>query len=221
MRILLVEDEPGISSFVSKAVKAEGYSIDVSATAQQGLFWAKTNDYDLAILDIMLPDGNGLDICKEIRKIKPQLPVLILTVRESTTDKVTAFDAGADDYLTKPFAVEELLARVRALLRRQDIYVGDILTVGDIKLDVRRQKAYRRGKLVELRTKELALLEYLMRNQGAALSRTMLLEHVWDMNIDPFTNTVDVHIRALRRKLGDPNGHIIKTIYGRGYTIGE
>ena len=219
MRILLIEDEPGIASFVAKAARADGYCMDHTTSADEGAFLAKTNDYDLLITDVNLGEGDGLAVCRDVRAVKPHLPILVLTVRQDTADKVTAFDAGADDYLTKPFAVEELMARVRSLFRREKTFINDVLAISDIVLDSRRQTINRGGKLVTLRTKEFAVLEYLMRHPGIVISRTMLLEHVWDMNTDPFTNTVDVHIRSLRRKINDRAGRLVQTIYGRGYKI--
>lgn len=219
MRILLVEDEEEIAAFIVKALKSEGYSVDRTPSGKKGVFWAKTNDYDLIILDIMLPDINGFSVCKEIRQVKKKIPILMLTVKSEINDKVKAFDIGADDYLTKPFAIEELLVRIKALFRRPQNILQDIYRIKDLVIDVRKHIVTKNGETVELRPKEFSLLEYLLRNQGTVLSRSMLLEHVWDMNTDPFTNTVDVHIRSLRQKLDDPKGKIIETVHGKGYKI--
>ncbi len=219
MRVLMVEDELDIAGFMLKALKAEGYSIDHATTGKQAIFWAKTNDYDMVLLDVQLPDMLGYDICAAIRQAKPTIPIVMTTVRSELPDKLEAFEKGADDYLVKPFMLEELFARMNAILRRPQTAPQDVLQVGDITLDNRKHTVSRGSQAVELRVKEFALLEYMMRNPDAVLTRGTLLEHVWDMNIDPFTNTVDVHIRALRKKLNDPKGRLIQTVHGRGYKI--
>ncbi|MFA5076651.1 MAG: response regulator transcription factor [Patescibacteria group bacterium] len=221
MRVLLIEDEEGIASFIKKALKAEGFCVDTTPSAEKGLFWGKTNDYDLAILDIMLPDGDGLEVCKELRAVKKNIPILMLTVKNEIQDKVQALNLGADDYLTKPFALEELVARIRAVMRRPQEVKTEIFKYKDLVLDAKKHSLVYGNKKISLRTKEFALLEYLMRNLGVVISRSMILEHVWDMNADPFTNTVDVHIRALRKKLNDPAGQLVRTVHGKGYKVGE
>ncbi|MFA6534337.1 MAG: response regulator transcription factor [Patescibacteria group bacterium] len=219
MRILLVEDEPDVAAFVIRALKNAGYSVDTTPSAEQGVFLGKTNEYDVIILDVMLPDGEGFDVCREIRTVKKKVPILMLTVKSEVKDKIKAFDLGADDYLIKPFALEELIARLHALLRRPQVVIEEVYHFGDIVVDTKKGIATKAGQIIDFRTKEFALLEYLLRNRGIVLTRSMLLEHVWDMNIDPFTNTVDVHIRSVRRKLGDEEGKIIETVHGKGYRI--
>lgn len=220
MRVLLVEDELEIAAFIIKALKPEGYSVDTTPSGKKGIFMAQTNDYDIALLDVMLPDIEGFEVCREIRKEKKKLPIMMLTVKSEVKDKVAAFDLGADDYLTKPFALEELRVRMKALLRRPAVIQEEVYHIDDLVIDTKKRLVTLGGEPVELRTKEFALLEYLLRNRGIVLSRSMILEHVWDMNTDPFTNTVDVHIRSLRRKLNDENDKIIETIHGKGYKIG-
>ncbi len=219
MRVLLVEDEEDIAAFIVKALRSESYSIDVTPSGKKGSFLGKVNDYDIIILDIMLPDCEGFDVCREIRKKKKKVPILMLTVKSEIKDKVKAFDLGADDYLVKPFALEELLVRMRALLRRPQVPQEEIYRINGIILDTKQKIVTKNGKKLDLRTKEYSLLEYMMRNRGIVLTRSMMLEHVWDMNIDPFTNTVDVHIRSLRRKLDDQEGRLIQTVHGVGYKI--
>ncbi len=219
MRVLLIEDEPEIASFVVKALKNWGYSVDTTTSGKKGIFWAKTNEYDFIISDVMLPDTDGFNVCQEIRKVKEKVPIMMLTVKSEVKDKVQAFDLGADDYLVKPFALEELQVRKRAVLRRPEIVVKEVYEIKDIVLDTKRHIATRADKKLDLRIKEFALLEYLMRNRGIVQSRSMILEHVWDMNTDPFTNTIDVHIRSLRRRIKDEKGKIVKTVHGMGYVV--
>jgi len=221
MRVLLVEDEEGISNFIKRYLRPLGYSLDITPSGKKGIFLGRTNDYDIIMLDVMLPDVDGFEVCQQIREVKKKVPILMLTVKSEVKDKVKAFNLGADDYLIKPFALEELSVRLRALLRRPQVIKDDILKYKDLVLDVNKRIATKGDKELELRTKEFSLLEYLLRNPGTVLSRSMMLEHVWDMNVDPFTNTVDVHIRSLRRKLSDPDGYIIKTVHGIGYKIGD
>lgn len=221
MRILLLEDEKQIADFVINALRAKGYAVDHTIYGKEAAYLAKVNDYDLAILDFMLPDTDGLEVCKEIRQVKKAVPILMFSVIDDVKKKVATFEGGADDYLTKPFAVEELLVRVQALLRRGHMVHDDVITCRHITIDTKRQLVTSHGKPLDLRLKEYALLEYMMRNQGTVLSRAMLLEHVWDMNIDPFTNTIDVHIRALRKKLGDDDAKFIRTVHGAGYKLSE
>jgi len=220
MRVLIVEDEAEIASFIKKGLEAEGYSVDAAGDGKKGLDLARINDYDLIVLDIMLPEKDGLEVCRELRKEKTNVLVLILSVKSDSSVKVEALDAGADDYLTKPFSFEELLARIRALQRRGKTIMGPKLKVEDLEMDTAAHKVFRAGKLINLSKKEFSLLEYLMRNQGVVLTRAMILEHVWDMNADPFTNTVDVHIMELRDKIDE--GHrkkFIQTVRGTGYKI--
>jgi DNA-binding response OmpR family regulator len=220
MRVLIVEDENEIASFIKKGLEAAYFVVDVALDGENGLWLARTNDYDAVILDIKLPKMDGLEVCRELRKEKKDVPIIMLTVKNDTETKVECLNTGADDYLTKPFSFEELLARIRALLRREKNIKGDKFKIHDLELDTMSHKVIRAGKLVNLSKKEFALLEYFMRNPGTVLTRSMILEHVWDMNADPFTNTVDVHIKFLREKIN--KGHrekLINTVHGCGYVI--
>lgn len=222
MRILVIEDELKIANFIKRGLKEEGYSVDVANDGEHGHFLATTEQYDLIILDLMIPKIDGLIICKMLRKEKMTIPILILTAKDMVKDKVVGLDSGADDYLTKPFAFEELLARIRSLLRKKDTQVAAKLQVGDLVLDLLSHKVARGGKEIELTTKEYALLEYLMRNTGTVITRTMISEHVWDINFDTLTNVIDVYINYLRNKID--KGHktkLLHTIRGRGYIIKE
>ena len=218
MRILVIEDEKGIASFIKKGLEAEYFAVDDTPDGEKGLWQARTNEYDAVVLDIMLPGKNGIEICGELRKEKQEVPIIMLTVKNDLETKVQAFNSGADDYLTKPFAIEELSARLRALLRREKNIKGDTFKVGDLELDTITHTVTRGGKSIDLSKKQFVLLEYFMRNPKVVLTRSMILEHVWDMNADPFTNTVDVHIKFLREKIN--SGHkekFIQTVRSCGY----
>ncbi len=222
MRILLVEDEKKISDFIKRGLKEEGYAVDTASEGVQGYFLAKTNEYDLILLDIMIPKMDGVTLCKKLREDKVIIPVIMLTAKDTVSDKVKGLDAGADDYLTKPFAFEELLARIRAILRKKTDQKTTRLQVSDLVLDLQTHKASRGSQEIELTTKEYSLLEYLMRNEGAVVTRTMISEHVWDIDFDTFTNVIDVYINYLRNKID--TGHkkkLIHTIRGRGYILKE
>jgi len=221
MRILVVEDEEKIANFIKRGLKEEEYAIDIAYDGEQGHFLATTEVYDLVVLDLMLPKIDGLTLCRKLKEEKNTAPILMLTAKDSVKDKVAGLDSGADDYLTKPFAFEEFLARVRALLRKgkpQQIK----LKVADLELDLLSHKVTRAGKEIELTTKEYALLGYFMRNAGTVVTRTMLSEHVWDISFDSFTNVIDVYINYLRNKI-DQNfkKKLIHTIRGRGYILKE
>lgn len=221
MRILLIEDEKDIADFILQGLRADRFAVDWAATGSQGLSWGKVNPYDLAIMDIKLPNGeNGLNICKALRGKGKTFPIIILSVAHDTSTKIDALNLGADDYLTKPFSLAELLARVRALLRREKKIEGPKLGIGDLTMDVNAHIVMRGKKKIHLNRKEFSLLEYLLRNPGTTLTRNMILDHVWDMSADPLTNTVDVHIRFLRRKIDEGRRKkLLKTVHGYGYKI--
>jgi len=222
MKILVVEDEVRVAQFIQKGLKEEGHAVDVSYDGEDGGFLAEVNDYDLIILDLMLPKKNGLQTCKEIRDHGVNTPVLMLTARDSVEDKVRGLDAGADDYLAKPFAFEELLARVRALLRRQSESKTPTLKIADLELDPMSRQVSRSGKPIRLTTKEYALLEYLLRNPKKVLSRTLIGEHVWDMNFDPESNVIDVYVSHLRTKVDKGfEPPLIHTLRGQGYILSD
>jgi DNA-binding response OmpR family regulator len=220
MRILLIEDESRVSSFVARGLSAERYAVDVARDGSSGIDYSQSYHYDLIILDLMLPKINGSEVLKRIRRKDTNVPVLVLTARDSIQDKVEIFEAGADDYLTKPFAFAELLVRVKALLRRGPVSRASVIHVDDLELDRLSQQVKRSGKRVELTSKEYALLEYLMSNAGRVLSRTMIIEHVWDQSFDGITNIVDVYVRHLRTKIDDGHSHkLIRTMRGVGYSV--
>lgn len=222
MRILLVEDDRKVAGFIQKGLQEEGYAVDVCADGEDGAHWAVENEYDLVILDVMLPLKNGLEICALMRSKNIGTPVLMLTARDSSEDIVRGLDSGADDYLTKPFSFEVLLARVRALLRRTQEYRAPTLRVADLELDPSTRRVSRGGREVRLTGKEYALLEYFMRNPGVVLSESRIIEHVWDMNYDSMGNTVNVYIHHLRGKIDRNEGkNLIHTIRGSGYLLGE
>jgi len=221
MRILIVEDEKEIANFLKKGLEAEHFAVDHAEDGEKGSLLAHTNEYDLVILDIRLPKKDGLTLCKELREHGKKYPIIMLSVESSTVSKIDALNSGADDYLTKPFSFEELLARLRALLRRQkDVMNEPVINIEDLRMDTLGHVVTRAGKEIKLSRKEFSLLEYMMRNCGSLLTRTMILEHVWDMNTDPFTNTVDVHIRLLREKIDKNHKRkLIHTIHGFGYKL--
>jgi DNA-binding response OmpR family regulator len=222
MRILIVEDEKKLCELIERALKAERYAVDTAADGQTGWALASAYDYDLVVLDLMLPGLSGGDILERIRRRNQQVPILILTAREATEEKVRNFEAGADDYLTKPFAFAELLMRVKALLRRGPVSRSSVLRVGDLEVDRLSQHVKRGGKRIELTPKEYALLEYLATSPGRVFSRTMIIEHVWDQSFEGLTNIVDVYVRHLRSKVDDPfPTKLIRTVRGVGYGLGD
>ena len=220
MRILVVEDDDALAAFVKKGLEAEHHAVDVSRDGEQALGFALGFDYDLVILDLTLPRMDGVSILQRIRATKAHLPILILTARQRVEDRVRCLDNGADDYVSKPFSFAELSARVRALLRRGRLPAESILRVEDLHLDRIQRKVTRGGRPIELTSKEFALLEYLMRNAGRRVTRTMIIEHVWNATFDSTTNLVDVYINYLRRKVDDgASSKLIHTIRGVGYEL--
>ncbi len=220
MRILVIEDEKKVASFIKRGLEEAGYSVDIAADGEEGLYLAEIDDYDLIILDLILPRKSGLDVCKELREQRISIPILILSARDSVEDKVTGLDMGADDYLTKPFAFSELLARVRALLRRGETMTPVKLQVADLVMDTVTHEVTRAGKEIKLTGKEYSLLEYFMMNPGKVLTRTMLSEHVWDYTFDTFSNVIDVYINYLRNKVDKEfKPRLINTVRGVGYVM--
>lgn len=220
MRILVIEDEKKISGFIKRGLKEEGYAVDAAFDGEEGYNLAKSSDYDLIILDLMLPKLDGLSVCRKLREDKINTSIIILTAKDKVPDKVTGLDSGADDYLTKPFAFEELLARIRNLLKKKNAKDSSSLKARDLIMDLLSHKVKRAGKEIVLTGKEFALLEYLLRNNGVVLTRTMISEHVWDINFDTFSNTVDVYINHLRAKVDTGfTDKIIHTVRGRGYIL--
>lgn len=222
MRILVAEDDQPVASFLKKGLEAEHYAVDVVPDGQEALYMAEEYDYDLVLLDLILPKMDGLQVLRQIRNRKKNLPVLVLTGRARIEDRVKGLDLGADDYMVKPFAFRELTARVRALLRRGDIPVEFKLQVDDLEMNLVERIVRRGERRLELTPKEFSLLEYLMRNQGRAVSRAMIIEHVWNFSFDTMTNVVDVYINYLRKKVDDgAEKRLIQTVRGVGYLIGN
>ncbi len=219
MRILVVEDEPKTAGYIKKGLGEQGYIVDIATNGIEGEEMAMNNPYDFILLDIMLPGKDGWDVLRSIRK-KHATPVLCLTARDAIADRVAGLELGADDYLIKPFAFSELLARMRSILRRGAKTFDDVARIADLEIDLVRHKVMRAGQRIELTAKEFALLEYFARHQGEVLSRTLLAEHVWDMNFDSDTNVVDVAVRRLRVKIDDPFPvKLIRTIRSVGYVM--
>jgi two-component system copper resistance phosphate regulon response regulator CusR len=222
MRLLLIEDERKVADFIARGLRAERLAVDVAYDGPSGYEMAAGVDYDLVILDLMLPGLNGTELLRRLRRQGRNAAVLVLTARDATRDKVENFEAGADDYLTKPFAFAELKVRVKALLRRQPADRTNVLRVADLELDRLAQQVRRAGKRIELTPKEYGLLEYLAAHPGRVLSRTMIIEHVWDESFEGLTNIVDVYVRHLRTKVDDPfPTKLIRTVRGVGYSLGE
>ncbi len=220
MRILVVEDERKVAAFVRQALAEEGHSVDVAHDGDTGWELAEAGDYDLVVLDIMLPRRDGLSLVRGLRDAGRTTPVLVLSARGAVEARVQGLDAGADDYLAKPFAIEELLARVRALLRRAAGGTPGVLRVADLSLDPRTRRARRGGREIELTAREYALLDYFMRNPGRVLTRAMIAQHVWDLDFDPSSNVIDVYVNYLRHKLDAPfPTKLIHTVRGVGYVL--
>ena len=220
MRILVIEDDPKLAELLARSLREQAYAVDVAGDGETALVNAAVTPYDALVLDVTLPGRNGLEICRELRARGSRVPVLMLTARDAVRDRVTGLDAGADDYVTKPFAIEELLARLRALMRRGPEMLPSTITVGDLIVDTRSQTASRGGARLSLTSKEYAMLEHLARNAGRVIGRAELCEHVWDENHDPFSNAIEVYINRLRRKIdeGAPT-RLIHTRRGAGYLL--
>jgi len=221
MRLLLIEDEEKVANFVQRGLAAERFAVDIARDGVAGLELAQSYDYDLVILDLLLPALDGTEVLRKIRRSDSQVPILILTARDGVQDKVTHFEAGADDYLTKPFSFAELLARIQALIRRANHESEPTcLIVGELSIDLLRREVIRSGTKIDLQPREFALLEYLMRNDGRVVSKTMIVEHVWGYGFDPLTNIVDVVISRLRNKVDrDFDQKLIHTFRGVGYAL--
>jgi DNA-binding response OmpR family regulator len=221
MRILIAEDDSRIARFVARGLREQAYAVDVATTGEEALDRAAINTYDLAILDVMIPPPDGFEVCRRLRKSGLRFPILMLTARDTTDDRVRGLDTGADDYLTKPFEFRELLARLRALLRRSGELRPNRLEVEDLVLDTAAQRAARGGRQISLTTKEYALLEYLARNVGRVVGREEISEHVWDETFDPFSNTIEVYMNRLRHKIDEHEPKaLIHTRRGAGYMLG-
>ncbi len=220
MRILIVEDDPDLTGFIQKGLREERYAVDRAQEGEEGLLMASTTPYDLIILDVMLPKLDGLTVCRRLRIAGNKIPILLLTARGAVEDRVAGLNMGADDYLTKPFAFAELLARARALIRRTGVDQTPRLTVADLEVDPVAHRVWRAGREITLTNKEYALMEYLLRNPDRVLTRTAIIEHVWDIHYDGMTNIVDVHIRALRAKVDrEFSPPLIQTVRGVGYVL--
>jgi len=219
MKILLVEDERGVANFIKKGLEEDNHAVDVAVDGEEGLALAFANEYDLIILDVMLPGITGIDVCRQVRKKNIQTPVMMLTAKDSVRDKVSGLECGADDYLTKPFAFDEFIARVRALLRRKQSSITE-LRYKSLRIDIPSHKVYVADKEVSLRPKEYAILMYLLKNLGRVVSRTQIIENVWGYDFNPNTNIVDVHIKSLREKISEfIPADFIRSVRGTGYMI--
>ncbi len=220
MRILIVEDDVRLAAVVSRGLRKHAYAVDVATDGEEGSFFAETNSYDLLILDVMLPKKTGFELCRELRANGSELPILMLTARDAVADRVSGLDAGADDYLVKPFDFDELLARVRALSRRRPIFLNQQIAVSDLILNQTTRTARRGQRAIGLTTKEYALLEFLMENAGRVLTREQIAEHVWDINFDAFSNVIDVYVGRIRRKVDmEDETPLVHTRRGTGYLL--
>lgn len=220
MRILLVEDEPRMANVIAKGLREQSYAVDVAQDGDAGLYQASINDYDVIVLDVLLPQRDGYEVCRELRARGNATPILMLTARAAVDDRITGFDAGADDYLTKPFSFRELLARIRALLRRDSQLRPDVLEIEDLVVDSVSHRVSRANREVQLTAKEYALLEYLARRTGQLVSRAEIATHVWDDSFDPFSNTIEVYMNRLRKKIdGEHANKLLHTRRGEGYIL--
>jgi DNA-binding response OmpR family regulator len=221
MRLLLVEDDTRIARFVAKGLREQAYAVDISATGEDALYQADINTYDLVILDVMIPGRDGFAVCRELRKSGKRMPILMLTARDAVEDRITGLDHGADDYLTKPFEFRELLARLRALLRRSGELRPPTIVIADLLLDTAAQSVSRSGRNITLTAKEYALLEFLARNSGRVVGRAEIAEHVWDETFDAFSNLIEVYVNRIRRKIdAGPGVPLLHTRRGAGYMLG-
>lgn len=223
MNILVVEDEPRIARLIKRGLKEEGYAVDIAVDGLQALDKFEINNYDLIVLDIMLPKKDGLSVCRDIRKQNSNVPVLLLTARGDAKDKVMGLDSGADDYLAKPFSFDELFARIRALLRRSPQAVPITLRLGDLSMNTVTREVRRNNKLITLTAREYNLLDYFIRNKGIALSKAQILDHVWDYNYDGMSNIIETYVKYLRQKLqvAPDSAKLIHTVRGHGYVLKE
>lgn len=220
MRLLLVEDDPRIARFVARGLQEQSYAVDVVGNGNDALYQVQINDYDLIILDVLIPGKDGFATCRDIRKLGKCLPILMLTARDAVEDRINGLDSGADDYLTKPFEFGELLARLRALLRRPGGLHPSHIVIGDLELDTASRSAKRGSRQISLTAKEYALLEFLARNANRVVGRSEIAEHVWDESFDPFSNLIEVYVNRLRRKLGDESSKpLLQTRRGSGYIL--
>lgn len=219
MKILIIEDEEKLNKGLKTALERKGFAVDSAFDGEEGEKLAKWNEYDVIVLDLMLPKRDGIEVCKNIRKAGKKAPILMLTAKDQTEDKIVGLESGADDYLGKPFSFDELLARIRSLLRRPPLATGDIFEWGDITLDTKSLYVTLKGKPLELTLREYGLLEYLLRFRDTVLTRDDLLEHVWDRNHDTLSNVVDVHMKNLRKKLPTKYAKRIETIRGKGFRL--
>jgi two-component system copper resistance phosphate regulon response regulator CusR len=220
MRILLVEDDPRMANVIAKGLREHSYAVDVAADGMAGLYQTSINDYDVIVLDVLLPERNGYEVCRELRQRGDSTPVLMLTARAAVDDRIAGFDAGADDYLTKPFSFRELLARIRALLRRDAQLRPDVLEIEDLVVDSASHRVSRGNQDVPLTAKEYALLEYLARHSGQLVSRAEIAAHVWDDTFDPFSNAIEVYMNRLRKKIdGNHSIKLLHTRRGEGYIL--
>jgi two-component system copper resistance phosphate regulon response regulator CusR len=220
VRILLVEDEPAAAEMLAKGLREQTYAVDLASDGEAALYQASVNDYDVILLDVNLPLKNGLEVCRELRAKGSTVPVLMLTARDSVHDRIDGLDMGADDYLTKPYAFHELLARVRAVMRRGPALSSDTVSVADLVMDKKARKVTRAGNTIKLTAKEYALLEYLIRRADEVVGRSEIAEHVWDENFDPFSNLIEVYIQRLRRKIDDNHSKkLLRTRRGEGYVL--
>ena len=219
MKILVVEDEPKLNKGLVQGLQNRGYAVDFAFDGVEGETMARMNEYDLIVLDIMMPKRDGIEVCSNLRKALISTPIIFLTAKDDVNDKITGLDSGADDYLVKPFVFNELAARVRTLLRRPALAIPDILSLDGLQVDVRSQRVTFENKEIHLTLREFALLEYLLRNQNVVISREDILEHVWDRFYDSFSNVVDVHLKNLRKKLPKEYAMRIETVWGKGYRL--